>query len=131
MVAKSRLIGGLPESSSRDSVESAGTGIGNTSGGCGFPCPIRFASALDSPRHHQPAIVLTALKDKPFGWPRKTRPSLTAARHDGACKLWSRRKNGSAGVKQKNDAFSKIHAKNLRSRYVRATLDFRDRKSVV
>jgi hypothetical protein len=53
-------------------------------------------------RYRQRAIVLAAVKDKPFGWPRKARLSLTATRHDGAVKLRSGRKNGSAGVKQKN-----------------------------
>jgi hypothetical protein len=44
-------------------------------------------------RYRQRAIVLAAVKDKPFGWPRKVRPSLTATRHDGAVELRSGRKN--------------------------------------
>src|ERR1700689_2018203 len=75
-------------------------------------------------RYHQRAIVLAAVKDKPFGWPRKTRPSLTATRHDGAVELRSGRKNGSAGVKQKNGGKSRFRAKILSSRYVRAAINF-------
>src|SRR3954469_9030322 len=52
---------------------------------------------------------------KPFGWPRKARPSLTATRHDGAVELRSGRKNGSAGVKQKNGCESRFRAKILSS----------------
>jgi hypothetical protein len=63
-------------------------------------------------------------KDKPFGWPRKARPSLTATRHDGAVGLRSGRKNGSAGVKQKNGRESRFRAKILSSRYARATINF-------
>ena len=43
-------------------------------------------------------------KDKPFGWPRKARPSLTATRHDGAAVLRSGRKNGSAGSNKRMGA---------------------------
>jgi hypothetical protein len=68
--------------------------------------------------------VLAAVKDKPFGWPRKARPSLTATRHDGAVGLRSGRKNGSAGVKQKNGREGRFHAKILSSRYARATINF-------
>src|ERR1700689_4869213 len=76
------------------------------------------------PRSRQRAIVLAAVKDKPFGWPRKARPSLTATRHDGAVGLRSGRKNGSAGVKQKNGRKSRFRAKILSSRYARATINF-------
>src|SRR6516162_3795024 len=65
-----------------------------------------------------------AYKDKPFGWPRKARPSLTATRHDGAVELRSGRKNGSAGVKQKNGCESSFRAKILSSRYARAAINF-------
>ena len=68
--------------------------------------------------------MLAAVKDKPFGWPRKARPSLTATRHDGAVRLRSGRKNGSAGVKQKNGREGRFHAKILSSRYARATINF-------
>jgi hypothetical protein len=54
------------------------------------------------PVARKPAIVLAAVKDKPFGWPPRWRPSLTAARHDGATELRSGRKNGFAEVEQKN-----------------------------
>src|SRR6516164_3501539 len=77
-----------------------------------------------STRDRQRAIVLAAVKDKPFGWPRKARPSLTATRHDGAVELRSGRKNGSAGVKQKNGYGSRFRAKNLSSRYARAAINF-------
>ena len=40
----------------------------------------------------------------------KRRPSLTAARHDGAVELRSGRKNGFAEVKQKNSFVGKSHA---------------------
>ena len=56
------------------------------------------------------AAALAAVKDKPFGWPPKRRPSLTAARHDGAVELRSGRKNGFAEVKQKNSFVGKSHA---------------------
>src|SRR6516164_4739165 len=75
-----------------------------------------------STRDRQRAIVLAAVKDKPFGWPRKARPSLTATRHDGAVELRSGRKNGSAGVKQKNGCESSFRAKILSSRYARAAI---------
>src|SRR6516162_3795023 len=77
-----------------------------------------------STRDRQRAIVLAAVKDKPFGWPRKARPSLTATRHDGAVELRSGRKNGSAGVKQKNGYGSRFRAKNLSSRYARVAIKF-------
>src|SRR6516162_9265580 len=77
-----------------------------------------------STRDRQRAIVLAAVKDKPFGWPRKARPSLTATRHDGAVELRSGRKNGSAGVKQKNGCESRFRAKILSSRYARAAINF-------
>src|SRR6516162_3422269 len=77
-----------------------------------------------STRDRQRAIVLAAVKDKPFGWPRKARPSLTATRHDGAVELRSGRKNGSAGVKQKNGSESSFRAKILSSRYARAAINF-------
>src|SRR6516162_6782678 len=76
------------------------------------------------PRDRQRAIALAAVKDKPFGWPRKARPSLTATRHDGAVELRSGRKNGSAGVKQKNGSESSFRAKILSSRYARAAINF-------
>src|SRR6516164_7515681 len=57
-----------------------------------------------STRDRQRAIVLAAVKDKPFGWPRKARPSLTATRHDGAVELRSGRKNGSAGSNKRMGA---------------------------
>ena len=63
-------------------------------------------------------------KDKPFGWPRKARPSLTATRYDGAVELRSGRKNGSAGVKQKNGSESSFRAKILSSRYARVAINF-------
>src|ERR1700745_651839 len=75
-------------------------------------------------RYRQRAIVLAAVKDKPFGWPRKARPSLTATRHDGAGQLRSGGKNGSAGVKQKNGYGSRFRAKILSSRYARAAINF-------
>src|SRR6202795_1029474 len=75
-------------------------------------------------RDRQRAIVLAAIKDKPFGGPRKARPSLTATRHDGAVELRSGRKNGSAGVKQKNGRESRFRAKILSSRYARAAINF-------
>ena len=75
-------------------------------------------------RDRQRAIVLAAVKDKPFGWPRKARPSLTATRHDGAVELRSGRKNGSGGVKQKNGCESRFRAKILSSRYARAAINF-------
>ena len=68
--------------------------------------------------------MLAALKDKPFGWPRKVRPSLTATRHDGAVELRSGRKNSSAGVKQKNVRDGKFHARIWSSRYARVAIDF-------
>ena len=73
--------------------------------------------------------MLAALKAKPFGWPRKVRPSLTGTRHDGAVELRSGRKNGSAGVKQKNGRYSKFHARISSSRYARATINFRGTKN--
>ena len=76
------------------------------------------------PRDRQRAIALAAVKDKPFGWPRKARPSLTATRYDGAVELRSGRKNGSAGVKQKNGSESSFRAKILSSRYARAAINF-------
>ena len=75
-------------------------------------------------RDRQRAIVLAAVKDKPFGWPRKARPSLTATRHDGAVELRSGRKNGSAGVQQKNGCESRFRAEILSSRYVRAAINY-------
>ena len=49
---------------------------------------------------------------------------MTATRHDGAVELRSGRKNGSAGVKQKNGYGSRFRAKNLSSRYARAAINF-------
>ena len=80
-------------------------------------------------RYRQRAIVLAAVKDKPFGWPRKVRPSLTATRQDGAVELRSGRKNGPAGVKQKNGYGSRFRAKNLSSRYARVAIKFLDTKN--
>jgi hypothetical protein len=74
--------------------------------------------------NRQRAIALAAVKDKPFGWPRKARPSLTATRPDGAVELRSGRKNGSAGVKQKNGCDSSFRAKILSSRYARVAINF-------
>ena len=74
--------------------------------------------------HLQSRVHAWHTKDKPFGWPRKARPSLTATRYDGAVELRSGRKNGSAGVKQKNGYGSRFRAKNLSSRYARAAINF-------
>lgn len=46
--------------------------------------------------------MLAAVKDEPFGWPPRERPSLTAARHGGGFDARSGRKNGFAEVEQKN-----------------------------
>ena len=53
------------------------------------------------------AAVLATVKDKPFGWPPKARPSLTAARHGSGIVTWSGRKNGFAEVEHKNASICK------------------------
>ena len=67
-----------------------------------------------SSRQLKDAAVLTAVKE----WPGSAeqvetllcRPSLTAAALAGFCFRRSRRKNGSAGVKQKNEPLSNFDA---------------------
>src|ERR1700748_3249994 len=80
-------------------------------------------------RYRQRAIVLAAVKDEPLGSPRKVGPSLAATRRDGAVELRSGRKNGSAGVKQKNGCESSFRAKILSSRYARVAIKFRGTKN--
>src|SRR6266705_3241501 len=115
---------GLPDWSSRTSVESAGRGTGKPRGSAVVTRRAPLPRMVLPLRYRQRAIVLAAVKDKPFGWPRKARPSLTAARHDGAVELRSGRKNGSAGVKQKNGCESRFRAKILSSRYARVAINF-------
>ena len=68
-------------------------------------------------------------RPSPSGGRQKGRPALTATRHDGAGEPRSGRKNGSAGVKQKNEDISKLHARFFASRYVRGTIVFRVTKT--
>jgi hypothetical protein len=68
--------------------------------------------------------VLAAVEDKPFRWPRKVRPSLTATRHDGAVELRSWRKNSSAGVKPKEWPRKQVSCQDLSSRYARVESNF-------
>ena len=105
------IIDGLPDWSSRTSVETAGTGPGIRDDRRGDETYCAATHGRLPLRYCQRAIVLAAIKDKPFGWPRKARPSLTATRHDGAVVLRSGRKNGSAGVKQKNGRKSSFRAR--------------------
>ena len=59
-------------------------------------------------RSAENAIVLAAVKDKPWGWPQE-RPSLTAAARDGRAILRSGRKNACGAVEQKNGSSRKQH----------------------
>ncbi len=51
--------------------------------------------------------MLASVKDKPFGWPLKGRPSLTAAARDGERDMRSGRKNAAARVEPKNETTKK------------------------
>ena len=118
------IIDGLPDRSSRTSVETAGTGTGKRD-------DLRGDEACSAATHDrlplrsgQSAIVLAAVKDKPFGWPRKARPSLTANSTRWRNRTAVRSGDRSAGVKQKNGCESRFRAKILSSRYARAAINF-------
>jgi hypothetical protein len=109
------LIDGLPDLYFPLTVEGTGSGTGNSI----YPTHVirvvvGFAMSYDlaPPRSSEACHRARGRQGQAFGGAEEA-PSLTAARHDGARNLRSGRKNGSAGVEQKNEPQSNFDASFL------------------